>query len=380
MKDFGLESVEYQRVVCLDPPTPPVAEDDIYGTYDVNSLTFNALDNDTDINGNIDPASFSPLTSLTVAGGTFVNLGNGAIRFEPLQGYSGTATLQYQICDDTPAWEGGPFCDTATITIQVVASPCGPAQYPEGITAYATSVFSENKWKDSDRALGPSDTDFSKSDDDATGWIILDLGGTALIGSEIEFRLASDDGSTYSGTVDAAVNTTGFPNNPIAVSVSVQDPGSVVVSFPVTEAGLRYVRVAGLSKLMLESVQYEMETCTSLPVIDAVVDDFSGTPINGGAGGQAGELTLNDTQDGLPVDAADFNLSIVDNDGLAGASIDAAGNLLVPPGTAAGTYVLSYSICEKSHPSNCDTATATVAVVWPTVITNRRITYRVNKY
>ena len=180
--------------------------------------------------------------------------------------------------------------------------------------------------------------------------------------------------------MDAAVNTTGFPNNPIAVSVSVQDPGSVVVSFPVTEAGLRYVRVAGLSKLMLESVQYEMETCTSLPVIDAVVDDFSGTPINGGAGGQAGELTLNDTQDGLPVDAADFNLSIVDNDGLAGASIDAAGNLLVPPGTAAGTYVLSYSICEKSHPSNCDTATATVAVVWRTAITNRRITFRVNKY
>ena len=122
----GRESFRTYPITIVPPPFPPDAKDDFLNTYQENNITFNALSNDTDINFNINPASFTPLTSLTVAGGTFANLGNGNIRFEPADGFVGTANLQYQICDDTPAGDGGPFCDAATITVNVVATPCGP--------------------------------------------------------------------------------------------------------------------------------------------------------------------------------------------------------------------------------------------------------------
>jgi len=43
-------------------------------------------------------------------------------------------------------------------------------------------------------------------------------------------------------------------------------------------------------------------------------------------------------------------------------SVDVLGN------TPAGTYVLTYQICEKAYPSNCQTATVTVIVVAPVIV------------
>ena len=39
------------------------------------------------------------------------------------------------------------------------------------------------------------------------------------------------------------------------------------------------------------------------------------------------------------------------------------GTLIVAPNTPAGTYTVSYTICEKANPTNCSTATATVKVI-----------------
>ena len=81
--------------------------------------------------------------------------------------------------------------------------------------------------------------------------------------------------------------------------------------------------------------------------ITANDDDFSGTPIAGQTGGNAGDVTLNDTLNGVAVEDGDITISIVDPDGLNGVTIDNDGTLMIPSATPAGTYNIVYRICEN---------------------------------
>ncbi|MDX5586322.1 MAG: Ig-like domain-containing protein, partial [Aureibaculum sp.] len=187
--DCGKESFLSYGITIIPEPTAPVANDDNYFIYDINNISLDPLNNDTDINFNINPASFTPTSPLVVAGGTFVDNGNGDIDFIANIGFAGTAILNYQICDDTPAIRGGPLCDTATITVNVVASPCGLNEPVSSVTDYAVAVVNDNNWSDEDRALGAPDTDFSRSNNDIGAFLVLDLGDNAFVGSKILFRV-----------------------------------------------------------------------------------------------------------------------------------------------------------------------------------------------
>ncbi|MBB1194587.1 hypothetical protein DNC80_13025, partial [Flavobacterium sp. SOK18b] len=73
-----------------------------------------------------------------------------------------------------------------------------------------------------------------------------------------------------------------------------------------------------------------------------------------------GNVTGNDTLNGVPVTTANTDVTPVTNGPL---SIDANGNLTVAPNTPSGTYTITYQICEVgATPANCTTATATVVV------------------
>jgi hypothetical protein len=97
-------------------------------------------------------------------------------------------------------------------------------------------------------------------------------------------------------------------------------------------------------------------------VLEAVDDDFSETEIIAGTGGIAGDVTDNDLFNNLPVNDADVVVTVIDNDGLFGAAIDADGNLIVPPTAVEGTYTITYSLCEQADLTNCSTAEAIVVV------------------
>jgi hypothetical protein len=107
--------------------------------------------------------------------------------------------------------------------------------------------------------------------------------------------------------------------------------------------------------------------------IQANNDNFTGTPINGYIGGITASVhTQNqDFLNGLPVNNNDITTTLVNNGGLTGASINNAGVITVPAGTVAGTYVLTYRICETAASFvNCDEATATILVNPPVIVAN----------
>ncbi|MBK9927935.1 MAG: DUF11 domain-containing protein [Anaerolineales bacterium] len=104
--------------------------------------------------------------------------------------------------------------------------------------------------------------------------------------------------------------------------------------------------------------------------IDAVDDDFTGTPVNGLTGGTTATVYSNDTLNGAAFANGDVTPSITADGGLTGVGINADGTLSVPAGTAAGTYTVTYQICEVLNATNCDPADVTIQVDPAVIVAN----------
>ena len=96
------------------------------------------------------------------------------------------------------------------------------------------------------------------------------------------------------------------------------------------------------------------------PKLEAKDDDL------GTLGGLAGGTTTksvfdNDLKGTTPINPSDVNLTW--GTPPPGITTNNDGTLTVAPNTPAGTYTVSYTICEKANPTNCSTATATVKVI-----------------
>ncbi len=110
--------------------------------------------------------------------------------------------------------------------------------------------------------------------------------------------------------------------------------------------------------------------------ITAVDDDFSASPVDGVTGGTSPSVFL---ENGIYTDIAniepatdplvDDNISITDDGGLTGATINPDGTINIPPGTARGSYSIQYRICLAADNTVCSVARATVAVEAPASIT-----------
>ncbi|MFV8328456.1 gliding motility-associated C-terminal domain-containing protein [Flavobacterium sp. ZS1P14] len=97
-----------------------------------------------------------------------------------------------------------------------------------------------------------------------------------------------------------------------------------------------------------------------------VANDDAGTTINGYTGGISFTNVLtNDLLNCIAVNVNDVNLSLISS---TNTGITLSGtNVVVAPGTPTGNYTLTYEICEKLNPTNCDTAIVTVPVYVPSI-------------
>ncbi|MCY4779486.1 gliding motility-associated C-terminal domain-containing protein, partial [Sphingobacterium sp. UT-1RO-CII-1] len=117
-------------------------------------------------------------------------------------------------------------------------------------------------------------------------------------------------------------------------------------------------------------------TITPLPWRPITADDDAVRGINGKTGKtDVLNALVNDLLDGVQVLPKDVVIAVngvtitdpvkfLDKNGalIAGVVFNAKGGVDVKPGTAAGDYTLTYSICEVLNPSNCAQATITITV------------------
>jgi LruC domain-containing protein len=110
----------------------PEAIDDTKLTDMNTSVEINILENDIAGNASLDPASvtFVPATvpDPLTEGAFTVNSTNGLVTFVPVNGYTGTVEIDYQVCDQSG------LCDIAKITV-TVSLVTGPTANDDALTS-----------------------------------------------------------------------------------------------------------------------------------------------------------------------------------------------------------------------------------------------------
>ena len=97
-------------------------------------------------------------------------------------------------------------------------------------------------------------------------------------------------------------------------------------------------------------------------IIDAVDDPEVSVPRTGGTV----SILTNDTLNGNPATTSNVTITVTNDGGLTGLTVDGTGKLVVPNNTTPGTYTITYEICDKANSNVCDTATAKIKI--PSVI------------
>ena len=162
--------------------------------------------------------------------------------------------------------------------------------------------------------------------------------------------LAADVNITVVGVLPNGISLTGTDGTTVEVA-----PGTPAGSYSLVYRICEKIRPTNCD-------QATVTVTVTAPVIDAVDDDYSATFINGASGGTTASVLTNDTLNGASFTPSAVTLTTV---GVVptGLTLNTSNGIItVAAGTPAGSYALTYSICENLNPGNCDTATATVVV------------------
>ncbi|EEB47659.1 hypothetical protein PROVALCAL_00254 [Providencia alcalifaciens DSM 30120] len=123
-------NVSNEATVTIEIDAAPVANDDAAATKESVPVTIDVLDNDSDLDGDIDPSTLTIITNGSKGTAEFVN---GKLVYTPKAGEVGTDTITYQVKD-----KNGNVSNEATVTIEIDAAPV--ANDDTARTNQATSV------------------------------------------------------------------------------------------------------------------------------------------------------------------------------------------------------------------------------------------------
>lgn len=300
---------------------PPVAQDDSAVTDEDQPIDIDVLANDSDVDGNLDPASVN-VTVAPANGTTTVNTATGVITYTKSADFSGADSFDYEVCDDgtpTPV-----ACDTATVslTIDAVNDP------PSFTAAGAVSVD-----EDSGAYSATWATDISAGPPDESG-------------QTLSFNVtANDNPALFSAgpAIDSSGNLTFTPGADLS--------GSASITVVLTDDG--GTANGGSDTSAPASFSITVNPVNDAPTFttggDVAVDEDSGaysaawaTAIDAGAPDESGQ-TLS------------FGITGNDNAGLfaSGPTIDAAGNLsFTPAADAFGTANITVELSDDGGTAN----------------------------
>jgi len=410
--------------VAVTAPTID-AGNDVATTTAGTPVTTPVLGNDTHVGGTIDPASVT-VTTPSPNGATTVDPTTGAITFTPNPGFSGPTSYTYQVCLAAP---NASVCDTAVVNVTVGATidatddafnvangasgGTTPSVIVNDVTNGTPAVIGANASLTPGTSPNPGLTmnpdgtitvapgtpagsytyPYTICTLPATTPATCDTANAVVTVGAAPIDAVNDTGSVANGALggvavpDVLVNDT-LNGNPATLGnvtlsqVSTSHPGvtldpatGAVNVAPGTPAGsytLDYRICEQLNPGNCDTATVTVSVAASA-VIDAVDDNYTATPINGGSGGSTPVVSVNDTVNGAPA-VIGSNVTLNPGapspmPGAGGITMDANGVITVEPGTPAGTYTYGYQICAlpATSPPTCDTATATVLVVAPTI-------------
>ncbi len=142
-------------------------------------------------------------------------------------------------------------------------------------------------------------------------------------------------------------------------------PNTPSGSYPITYTICEVNPVTGIavSPANCDSVTITVVVAST---IDAVADTFPSQTPGTTVPTTVGNVTTNDTLNGVPVTASNTDVTPVTTGPL---SIDATGVVTLAPNTPSGSYPITYTICEVNpvtgiavSPANCDSVTDTIVV------------------
>jgi len=374
--------------------------------------TASVLANDT-LNGNpVTPATVTLTPGVSPNPGLVMNA-NGTITIAPGTA-AGTYVYPYTICEQlNPA-----NCDTANATVDVaaavidaVADTFGPVNGATGgntVSVLVNDILNGNPATLANVTLAPGASPNPGLTMNANGTITIASGtaaGTyvypyticeqlnpancdtanATVTVQAAPIVANDDGfgpingAAGGNTASVLANDTlnGTPATPATVALTpgvspnpglVMNADGTITIASGTAAGTYiypYTICEQLNPANCDTANATVNVAAAL--IDAVADTFG--PVNGAAGGNTASVLVNDTLNGNPAALANVSLApgVSPNPGL---TMNANGTITIAPGTAAGTYIYPYTICEQLNPANCDTANATVTVTAAAIVAN----------
>ena len=171
----------YELTLPVYAPAPPVANDDSATTAENTAVTIDVVLNDTDLNGNLDPAS-ARVTS-GPGNGALANNGDGTFTYTPNTGFTGVDSFIYEICDTDS------LCDTATVSITVSVNDPPVANDDSASTGVGTTATIDVAANDTD----PNGNLDPSSANTTCGTCALPLDGT----------LANNEDGTFNYTPNA---------------------------------------------------------------------------------------------------------------------------------------------------------------------------------
>jgi hypothetical protein len=345
--------------------TPPVSNDDNAITYANVTLTSNVLNNDFDPNGNTIVvsgvtggavgAAFTvqgqqPIFDFqgniesyaTVPAGQMTLNSNGTYSFVPAPGFFGTVNpITYTISD------GNGGTDTAILSITVkdnekeVFANDDTSVKPQGVNQSGNVLLNDFNPNATTNPFNVTNASFSVNG-----------------GSPQAIAIGAPTVIPNVGTLTLNANGT-YTFNPLPTFV-----GSLNVPYTVCNSASTPVCDTATLNLSTTGIN-----------IQADDDDFSSTPINGTTGGSlAVSVFGNDNYGGGADNTVNDTNSTITQIGTwpTGITINEEGIITVAPGTTAGTYHLTYQICDAINtvPQNCDQGIVTLVVAGDVLITN----------
>lgn len=116
----------------------PVANNDTASTGSSTPVVIDVISNDTDIDGNINPATVSVTDGPVNGGSVTVDPVTGTITYTPGPNTCGSDHFTYRVCDDgTPL---PALCDTAVVTVTVTDTEAPVITCPASVPAFTASA------------------------------------------------------------------------------------------------------------------------------------------------------------------------------------------------------------------------------------------------